>query len=82
MFAVFHCTLGDREMMFPVCCNVNHVHVRTLAEFLISLFSIIDGSRSQTCVAEVTLLCFGTLFFIVTERNDFYPRNLAETDYC
>ena len=30
----------------------------------------------------MTLLCFGTLFFIVTERNDFYPRNLAETDYC
>jgi hypothetical protein len=68
-------------VVIPVSCYVNEVNVGALANFLVTIFAVVDVSGSETSFAEVLLEAFSTGFFVVTKRNDFYTGDVSETHY-
>ena len=81
MFAIFHCTFSHGEMVIPVCCNVHKIYIRTLAKFLIPLFTRVYVSRRKSFGTKVFLTSFSTICFIVTESHYLYSWYVSKTIY-
>ena len=81
MLAVFHGTLSHREMVVPVGSDVNQVDVRALAQFLVTLFTAVDGSWLQALLAQEFLRFLCAFLLIVAESHDFNPRDMAESHH-
>ena len=65
-------------MMLPVGSDVNEVDIRTLAKLLISLLAIVNGSRSQSVLAQTLVLLLCTLLNEVAKSNNLNTRDKAE----
>ena len=81
MLAVFHGTLSHWEMVVPVGSDVNQVDVWALAQFLVTLFSAVDGSRFQALLAQEFLRFLSALLLVIAKSHDFNTRNVAESHH-
>ena len=82
VLAVLECTLSHDSMMLPVGSDVYEVDVGALAQLLISLLAIVNGSRSQSVLAQALVLLLCTLLYEVAKSNYFNTRDKAEVLYC
>ena len=64
--------------MLPVGSDINEVDVGALAQLLISLLAIVNGSRSQSVLAQALVLLLCTLLNEVAKSNYFNTRDKAE----
>ena len=44
-------TLGNGEVMQPVCSNINQIYIITFAEFFVSFVTGIDGGFGHGCLS-------------------------------
>ena len=82
MFAILHGTLGHREVMLPIGCDIDDVDIFTLAKFFISLFARINDGRGHPGLAKDVLAVLSTCLFIVTKSDDLHTWNMTPTLYC
>ena len=81
MLAVFHGTLSHWEMVVPIGSDVNQVDVWALAQFLVTLFSAVDGSRFQALLAQEFLRFLSALLLVIAKSHDFNTRDMAESHH-
>ncbi|CDF23021.1 uncharacterized protein BN736_00910 [Prevotella sp. CAG:617] len=81
VFTVLQSAFGYREVVFPVGSDVYEVDVFAFANFLVSLFTVVDVCRWKTGFTQELLAAFGTRFLVVAEGYNLYTGDVSEALY-
>ena len=82
ILSILQRTLGNGEVMQPVCSNINQIYIITFAEFLVSFVTGIDGGFGHGCLLQELLTFICTGLFIITKSHYLRTRNISETLHC
>ncbi len=78
ILTVFHRIEGNRNVMLPVCTDVDKINVITFAEFLVGLsVSGITRSLRESSIFQCLLSFFYTVSLNITEGCDLHSRNVG-----
>ena len=78
MLAVLHCGEGNRHMHLPVGADVHEVHVVTLAEVQICLFSNVFGGTGASALLNAAAGGFNPVGFDVADGGHGAARHICQ----
>ena len=79
MLAVFHCIDTHRRMTFPVCDNIDQIHLIALAQPLPCIFSDKLQRSRFSCLLKSPLAPVNLILSYITQGSDLGSRNMGKT---